>query len=212
MQRAIGPRDRAATRSAARRVRRRRQSPGSIWWRRRSAIWAISACARWKRLPAPTSSPARTPASPASSPGTTASPPRSRPITSTMPREARPKILARLAAGEAVALVSDAGTPLISDPGYKLALAARDAGYVVTALPGRFGGVGGARRLRFADRPVFLRGFPAAQAGRAAKAHRGAFAAFPRPWCCSKAGRGSPPRSPISRKGSGRAPPRFAAS
>ncbi len=50
--------------------------------------------------------------------------------------EARPKILARLAAGEAVALVSDAGTPLISDPGYKLALAARDAGYVVTALPG----------------------------------------------------------------------------
>ncbi|MBV9557908.1 MAG: 16S rRNA (cytidine(1402)-2'-O)-methyltransferase, partial [Pseudolabrys sp.] len=34
--------------------------------------------------------------------------------------EARPKIVARLAAGEVVALVSDAGTPLISDPGYKL--------------------------------------------------------------------------------------------
>src|SRR4030081_251462 len=34
--------------------------------------------------------------------------------------EARPAILRRLAAGEAVALVSDAGTPLISDPGYKL--------------------------------------------------------------------------------------------
>src|SRR5215475_11317413 len=41
---------------------------------------------------------------------------------------ARPKILARLAAGEAVALVSDAGTPLISDPGYKLARAAAHAG------------------------------------------------------------------------------------
>lgn len=50
--------------------------------------------------------------------------------------EARPKLLARLAAGQAVALVSDAGTPLISDPGYKLAREARDAGYPVTALPG----------------------------------------------------------------------------
>lgn len=50
--------------------------------------------------------------------------------------EARPKLLARLAAGQAVALVSDAGTPLISDPGYKLVRAAREAGHAVTALPG----------------------------------------------------------------------------
>ncbi len=50
--------------------------------------------------------------------------------------EARPKILARLANGEAVALVSDAGTPLISDPGYKLVRAAQDAGFTVTAIPG----------------------------------------------------------------------------
>ena len=50
--------------------------------------------------------------------------------------EARPKLLARLAAGEAVALISDAGTPLISDPGYKFARDARDAGHTVTALPG----------------------------------------------------------------------------
>jgi 16S rRNA (cytidine1402-2'-O)-methyltransferase len=50
--------------------------------------------------------------------------------------EARPKLLARLAAGEAVALVSDAGTPLISDPGYKLVRAAQDAGHSVTAIPG----------------------------------------------------------------------------
>src|SRR5688572_29912934 len=49
---------------------------------------------------------------------------------------ARPKLLARLAAGEALALVSDAGTPLVSDPGFKLVRAARDAGHVVTALPG----------------------------------------------------------------------------
>ena len=49
---------------------------------------------------------------------------------------ARPKILARLAAGAAIALVSDAGTPLISDPGFKLVQAAQAAGHAVTAIPG----------------------------------------------------------------------------
>lgn len=49
---------------------------------------------------------------------------------------ARPKLLARLAEGASIALVSDAGTPLVSDPGFKLVRAARDAGYLVTALPG----------------------------------------------------------------------------
>jgi 16S rRNA (cytidine1402-2'-O)-methyltransferase len=49
---------------------------------------------------------------------------------------ARPKLLARLAAGEAVALVSDAGTPLISDPGFKLVRAACEAGHAVSAAPG----------------------------------------------------------------------------
>ncbi len=50
--------------------------------------------------------------------------------------KARPVLLRRLAAGAAIALVSDAGTPLISDPGYKLVRAAQDAGHTVTALPG----------------------------------------------------------------------------
>jgi 16S rRNA (cytidine1402-2'-O)-methyltransferase len=49
---------------------------------------------------------------------------------------ARPKILDKLAAGGVVALVSDAGTPLISDPGYRLVRAARAAGHAVTAAPG----------------------------------------------------------------------------
>jgi len=49
---------------------------------------------------------------------------------------ARPKILERIAAGDAVALVSDAGTPLISDPGYKLVRDATAAGLAVTAAPG----------------------------------------------------------------------------
>jgi 16S rRNA (cytidine1402-2'-O)-methyltransferase len=50
--------------------------------------------------------------------------------------QARPQLLARLADGAAIALISDAGTPLISDPGFKLVRAARDAGVSVTALPG----------------------------------------------------------------------------
>ena len=50
--------------------------------------------------------------------------------------EARPKLLARLGEGQTVALVSDAGTPLISDPGYRLVRAASEAGFAVTALPG----------------------------------------------------------------------------
>lgn len=47
-----------------------------------------------------------------------------------------PALLARLEAGEALALVSDAGTPLISDPGYRLVNAARERGLPVFAVPG----------------------------------------------------------------------------
>lgn len=50
--------------------------------------------------------------------------------------ERRPRIMAALEAGQRVALVSDAGTPLVSDPGYKLARDVREAGHYVTALPG----------------------------------------------------------------------------
>ncbi len=48
----------------------------------------------------------------------------------------RPKLMERLECGGAVALVSDAGTPLISDPGYKLVAAAAEANVTVTAVPG----------------------------------------------------------------------------
>lgn len=48
----------------------------------------------------------------------------------------RPRILARIRAGQSVALVADAGTPLISDPGYKLARDALDQGLRVISVPG----------------------------------------------------------------------------
>ena len=48
----------------------------------------------------------------------------------------RPGIIARLQAGAALALISDAGTPLISDPGYKLVTAAIEAGVPVIPIPG----------------------------------------------------------------------------
>lgn len=48
----------------------------------------------------------------------------------------RPRLLAALAAGRSVALVSDAGTPLLADPGYRLVADARAAGHPVTAVPG----------------------------------------------------------------------------
>lgn len=49
---------------------------------------------------------------------------------------AAPRLLEALAAGQSLALVSDAGTPLLSDPGYALVRAARAAGHVVHAVPG----------------------------------------------------------------------------
>jgi len=50
--------------------------------------------------------------------------------------QARPKILEALARGQSIALVSDAGTPLISDPGFKLVREVSAAGFNVIALPG----------------------------------------------------------------------------
>jgi 16S rRNA (cytidine1402-2'-O)-methyltransferase len=50
--------------------------------------------------------------------------------------QARPKILAHLGQGASIALVSDAGTPLISDPGFKLVREVCAAGFRVVALPG----------------------------------------------------------------------------
>ena len=51
-------------------------------------------------------------------------------------KKMRPYLIERISKGDHVALVSDAGTPLISDPGYKLVAACRDHGLCVTTTPG----------------------------------------------------------------------------
>jgi 16S rRNA (cytidine1402-2'-O)-methyltransferase len=81
--------------------------------------------------------------------------------------EARPKILTRLAQGQTVALVSDAGTPLISDPGYKLVRAAVDADHTVVALPGASAVLGALGVAGLPTDRFFFEGFlPVKQVGR----------------------------------------------
>lgn len=60
----------------------------------------------------------------------------SRPYHEHNAEKERPRILAELAAGRSVALISDAGTPLISDPGFKLVREAAAAGHAVRSIPG----------------------------------------------------------------------------
>jgi len=83
---------------------------------------------------------------------------------------ARPKLLRRLAEGAAIALVSDAGTPLVSDPGFKLVRAAQEAGYTVTALPGASAALAALSVAGLPTDQFFFAGFlPPKQAARRAR-------------------------------------------
>ena len=79
----------------------------------------------------------------------------------------RNAIVARLGA-EAIALVSDAGTPLISDPGYKLVRAAREAGHAVHTVPGPCAAIAALTLAGLpTDRFLFLGFLPAKPGARA---------------------------------------------
>ncbi len=80
--------------------------------------------------------------------------------------EARPRLLARLAEGAAVALVSDAGTPLVSDPGYKLVRAVREAGHAVTVLPGPSAALAALTVAGLPSDRFFFEGFLPAKSGQ----------------------------------------------
>jgi 16S rRNA (cytidine1402-2'-O)-methyltransferase len=82
----------------------------------------------------------------------------------------RPRLLRRLAEGAAIALVSDAGTPLVSDPGFKLVRAVHEAGYVVTALPGASAPLAALAVAGLPTDQFFFAGFlPPKQAARRAR-------------------------------------------
>jgi 16S rRNA (cytidine1402-2'-O)-methyltransferase len=85
--------------------------------------------------------------------------------------EMRPKIMARLSEGQALALVSDAGTPLVSDPGYKLVRDAVAEGYAVTTMPGASSVMAGIVLSALPTDRFFFEGFlPVKSAGRLARA------------------------------------------
>lgn len=79
-------------------------------------------------------------------------------------------LLATLRAGEDVALVSDAGTPLVSDPGFRLVRAAREAGITVSPVPGACAAIAALSVAGVAsDRFVFEGFLPARAAARRAR-------------------------------------------
>ena len=83
------------------------------------------------------------------------------------------RLVARLSAGESLALVSDAGTPLVSDPGFRLVHAARAAGIRVSPVPGAAALIAALSVAGLpSDRFVFEGFLPAKAAARRARLER----------------------------------------
>ena len=80
--------------------------------------------------------------------------------------EARGEAFAdRIAAGETIALVSDAGMPVVSDPGFRLVRLARERGLAIEPIPGPFAGCARARRQRDRAAPLHVSRLRAAPPG-----------------------------------------------
>lgn len=80
------------------------------------------------------------------------------------------RLVARMRAGESLALISDAGTPLVSDPGYRLVRAARAAGIRVSPLPGACAAIAALSVAGLASDRFAFEGFlPAKPAARRAR-------------------------------------------
>jgi 16S rRNA (cytidine1402-2'-O)-methyltransferase len=82
----------------------------------------------------------------------------------------RPRVLAELAQGKRIALISDAGTPLVSDPGFKLVREATAAGHAVVAIPGPSAVLAALSTAGLPTDAFFFAGFlPAREAARSAR-------------------------------------------
>jgi len=82
---------------------------------------------------------------------------------------ARPRILRALAEGRSVAYCSEAGTPVVADPGYQLARAAIEAGHPVSAAPGASAAIMALSVSGLPSDRFLFAGFPPAQAGARAR-------------------------------------------
>ena len=83
------------------------------------------------------------------------------------------RVVARLLGGESLAVVSDAGTPLVSDPGFRLVRAARAAGVKVSPVPGACAAIAALSVAGLpSDRFVFEGFLPAKAAARCERLHR----------------------------------------
>ena len=99
-----------------------------------------------------------------------------RPRISTTSAKPRSRLIERLARGERVALVTDAGTPGVSDPGARVVRAVLDAGYRVVPVPGASSAVAAVSAAGLAPATVPLRRLPSDRA-RGARAALRALAA-----------------------------------
>lgn len=79
--------------------------------------------------------------------------------------QARPRLLAILAEGKRIAYVSEAGTPLVADPGFQLARAAIDEGHVVTSAPGPSAAIMALTVSGLPSDRFLFAGFPPSKAG-----------------------------------------------
>lgn len=77
----------------------------------------------------------------------------------------RARILSRIAAGESVAYVSEAGTPLVADPGYRLAAEAIESGLPVTAAPGASAALAALSISGLPSDRFLFAGFPSTKSG-----------------------------------------------
>ena len=124
--------------------------------------------------------------------------------------EARPRALRRIAEGQALALISDAGTPLISDPGYKLVSEAIELGFAVIAAPGPSAALAALCVAGLPTDRFYFEGF------LPPRRRRGGSASMRSPPCRARSSSmkprgGSPRRLPTLRSSSGLGPRRWRA-